>query len=306
MRDLSATVVVITVDRPDDVRRCLASFHGDLPATCDAVVVDASRTNDTEKVVGEFAGVRYLRSPVRNLCAQRNLGIRASDKNLVVFLDDDAIAQPGWLRELLASFDDPGIWAVGGAIHEEGLTLVPADSKPQMTANGPKQTITNWQTSEKTEVLNVEGGNMAIRREALLKIGGFDENLQRSRTGEAVEMSVRLRRAGGRILYNPQAAVQHCPGPTSSIYGYTRSSFDRRFLYWIGRNHAYSNTKNFFGRKEFFWYFFVHTFKFLLDQAVRLVKAIGSNLSVTAAHLLGKLVGFGVGLKWHLTQKGKS
>src|SRR5262245_17137579 len=89
----SASVVIITAERPKEVRNCLASFHRELLPNCDVIVVDASRGSETEKIAAEFAGVKYLRSPIQNLCAQRNLGMRASQKDVVVYLDDDAVAE---------------------------------------------------------------------------------------------------------------------------------------------------------------------------------------------------------------------
>ena len=74
-------------------------------------------------------------------------------------------------------------------------------------------------------------------------------------------------------------------------------------MYWVARNHAYSNTKLFFGRKEFFWYFIVHTEQFLFSQLVRLLRAVLNNLAVSAWHLAGKVSGFAAGMKWHLKTK---
>jgi GT2 family glycosyltransferase len=293
----SASVIVVTLNRPEDVRRCLASFHDTLPDHCEAIVVDASADDKTAAVVCEFPRARYLHSSVRNRCVQRNLGIQASNREVVAFLDDDCIAQPGWLTELLRGYTDPFILSVVGAIQEEGLEQFPTDQAPVLTAHGLTQPITNWPCPTTREVLNGQGGNMSFRRVAILEIGGFDSHYLVSASGEEPDVFVRLRRAGGRIWYTPDSLTLHRPAKTQ---GFTRSSFDRRFMFWLGYNHGYGNTKLFFGRREFFWYFGWDALRFLGRQLVRLLRSTGSIILVTGAHLLGRAYGFCKGLRWHL------
>src|SRR5574337_826661 len=96
----TVAIVIVTADRPTEVRRCLEALRPQLAGDCEVIVTDASHDDATMKVVGDFPGVRYLRSSVRNMCSQRNLGIRAAGKEIIAFLDDDTIPQPGWLAAL--------------------------------------------------------------------------------------------------------------------------------------------------------------------------------------------------------------
>jgi GT2 family glycosyltransferase len=293
----SASVIIITAGRPKELRRCLESLHSDLPQNCDIIIVDASPDNQTETLAKEFRGVRYLRSPQRNLSQQRNLGIEASDKEIIVFLDDDAVAHPNWLREMLAGYSSPEIASVVGAILQDDLPLVPADAKPFLTALGYKQPIVNWQTDKPQPVLNGQGGNMSFRRAVLDKVGYWDTTVRGGcNSGEDMDIFIKVRRAGGTIFYNPKAVVTHKPGPTP---GYARSQFNRHYMFWVGFNTAYGNTKHFLGRREFFWFFIVDALRFVLVQIARFFRAIANNILVTVYHLAGRACGFLVGLKWH-------
>jgi GT2 family glycosyltransferase len=293
----SASVILITHHRPLEMKRCLESFYDSLPSNCDLIVVDGSRDDKTKTLLQQFPRARYFFS-AHGIGAARNTGVRASDKDVVVFLDDDAIAEPGWLMALLSGYDNPAIACVCGAIKEDGIPSKPADAKPIPTAAGPKQPITNWQMTSVVEVSNGQGGNMSFRREAALKIGLWDENIYGgSCSVEDMDMFIRLRRAGGRILYTPRASIIHYPAVT---IGYERSTMDPRFMYWIGRNEGYLNAKLFLGRREFFGYYIGDSLRFVARQLVRLIAAVFGNFKVTAGYLFGKLCGLGVALKGHL------
>lgn len=302
MTNLSASVIIVTADRPAEVARCLKSFLPELPANSDTLVVDASGDDRTETTVRGFPGVRYVRSPRRNLCAQRNLGVRSSDKDVVAFLDDDAIADPGWLRELLAPYHDPAVASVAGGIREEGLPLVRPEQSLYQSALGPAQRIVNWQQPTMTEVVNGQGGNMSFRKSVLLQIGPWDEALRGGCwSGEDMDIYIRLRRAGGRVLYNPQAMVTHRPAATT---GYKRGKNNRHYMFWAGRNVAYNNTKHFLGRKEFFHYFLINTARYPWRRLINFCRLVANHLAVTLYHLAGRARGLCEGLVWHWKRRG--
>lgn len=292
--DPTIAIIIVTADRPAEVRRCLTALQPQLTDNVAVLVVDASADDAAEIVTRDFAQARYLRSPVRHMCAQRNLGTRAANAEVIAFLDDDAIPQPGWLAALRRGYDDPQIASVVGAVREDGL---PVGGAIQRTAFGRQQQIDNWACAAPVEVLNGRGANMSFRKSVLEQAGLFDENYRGHCNGEERDVFVRVRRTGGRILYQPDAVVIHQPGNTA---GYVRSRNDRRWVYWMARNNAYGNTKLFFGQREFFWYFIVDTLRFTAVQLGRVARNLGANLAVWIAFLSGKLVGLlaGVRARW--------
>jgi GT2 family glycosyltransferase len=292
----SVSIIIVTADRPAEVQRCLTALQPQLNATAEVLIVDASHDDATARLTATFPRGRYLRSPVRNMCAQRNLGVRAAGGDIVAFVDDDAIPQPGWLAALLAGYGDSQITSVVGAVREDGL---PVGGGTQRTAFGLQQQIDNWPQLQPTEVLNGRGANMSFRKATLEQAGWFDENYRGHCNGEERDVFVRVRRAGGRVLYVPAAAVIHQPGPTA---GYVRSRTNARYVFMMARNNSYGNAKLFFGRREFFWYFIVDTLRFTCEQLGRLLRNLGGNLAVLVAFLAGKLCGFASGLKYRLTK----
>jgi hypothetical protein len=148
----------------------------------------------------------------RGLSGARNAGVRATSGDIVVFLDDDAQARPGWLGTLLAAFE-PDVMAVGGSALPRWDRGRPAwfpeefDWVVGCTYRGSPR--------ERADVRNLLGANMSFRRAALQAAGGFEGRLGRVGTlpagGEETELCIRARRAlpAMRIILDPSAAVDH-------------------------------------------------------------------------------------------------
>lgn len=161
----------------------------------------------------------------RGLSGARNTGVRHAMGEIVVFLDDDARARPGWLRALARAFEDPAVIGAGGV------------AVPVWESRTP-----SWLPSEflwvvgcsyrglpltREEIRNPIGANMAFRRSVLEGVGGFTDGIGRvGRTPlgcEETELSIRARAAtGGRIVQIPDAEVEHRVSPDRTGWGYFR------------------------------------------------------------------------------------
>src|SRR5690606_12420090 len=85
----------------------------------EVVVVNGPSTDDTAAVLAEFAGdVRVASSPEVHLSKSRNIGIEAAAGDVVAFIDDDAIPEPGWLAELAAAYAAPEVGGAGGVVYD--------------------------------------------------------------------------------------------------------------------------------------------------------------------------------------------
>jgi hypothetical protein len=99
------SVVVMTFNRPDGLRRCLASLAAQTlnPLSFEVVVIDVSNPT-MEAVLAPFRHqLRLIHHPAPNqgVAANRNVGARAARSAVLAFLDDDCIASPAWLETLL-------------------------------------------------------------------------------------------------------------------------------------------------------------------------------------------------------------
>lgn len=116
--DVSASVVVATYDRPDDLRKCLRYLSAqESPRPVEIVVVDNHPASGlTPAVVAEFPGVVLVDEPRQGLAYARNAGFVAATGDILIATDDDVTIPAGWLEKIVAPFADPEVMAVTGNV----------------------------------------------------------------------------------------------------------------------------------------------------------------------------------------------
>src|SRR5262249_6969646 len=104
----TASVVVCTRDRTEDLANCLPDLQLLSAQGHDVIVVDSCPSDgSSERLVASYPAIRYLHEPRPGLDIARNRGLQAARGEIVAFTDDDAQVGTGWLPALLRNFDDP-------------------------------------------------------------------------------------------------------------------------------------------------------------------------------------------------------
>jgi glycosyltransferase involved in cell wall biosynthesis len=199
------TVVVPTRGRAAYLEVTLDSLRRQRTRTShELLVVDDGAADATAEVAERF-GVRVIRhGQRRSLNAARNTGLREAAAPLVAFVDDDVLVPPGWLDALVNGAErHPEAEAFGGPIRARFEGHAPRgcgrEDPPITTLElGP----------EDVDAEMVWGANFAVRRSAVERIGEFDESLDRAH-GDEEDWLLRLRAAGGRIVYLAGAGLEH-------------------------------------------------------------------------------------------------
>ena len=112
----SVSVVIATRHRPNLLDRCLHALHNQSVVPSGVIVVDNSAGDDATRAVTRVRSASYLVEPRRGVSRARNRGAREASSDVVAYLDDDAVPDPGWLAGLLPEFGDPRVAAVTGPI----------------------------------------------------------------------------------------------------------------------------------------------------------------------------------------------
>jgi glycosyltransferase involved in cell wall biosynthesis len=128
----------------------------------------------------------------------RNAGSRAASGDLVLFCDADDVADPGWVRAMVAALETAAV--VGGRLEVEAL------NEPRLLAWRSPPAQTHLPRAEGYLPFAM-GSNMGIRADLLRKLGGFDEGLDRS--GEEPELCWRAQLAGEDLVFAPDAVVHY-------------------------------------------------------------------------------------------------
>jgi glycosyltransferase involved in cell wall biosynthesis len=184
-------VVVPTRDRPALLAGCLAALCEAGVPTEDVVVVD-SASRDPEAIAPARAlGIAVLRCDRPGASLARNAGWRTTRHPIVAFVDDDVRVGPTWVQNITAPFADPRVVLVTGGVGVDAPVGDRAVATTDDVAGGRFGL-------ERTGHVGASA-NVAVRRDVLEVVGGFDELLGaggRFRAAEDLDLFDRLLRHG--------------------------------------------------------------------------------------------------------------
>ena len=199
---MDISVVVPTFNRRDIVCRSVAILlRQDFPSTdYEIIVVVDGSTDGTAAALTSLnpPHFRVIEQENRGLAGARNTGYRASHADLVLFLDDDMLCDPGLIAAHVEAHKERDPIVAFGAI------FLSNDSPPSLAAECFNREIGAFHLRRKRDpealwqMSDCVFGNASLPRELLNRFGGFDENF---RMREDFELGVRLFSAGVQPCY---------------------------------------------------------------------------------------------------------
>jgi cellulose synthase/poly-beta-1,6-N-acetylglucosamine synthase-like glycosyltransferase len=185
------------------------------------VIVADNGSKDRSVEIALEKGAAVVKGSRRGVAAARNAGVAAARGEIIVSIDADCVAAPGWLEGMVKGFDDPGIGCVAGAI--EPLEELRTSELRQFLIE--KKFLSQEQHVRHPFLPFAATANAAYRREVFGRIGLYDEEL---RSGEDKDLCWRMQlETVLRVVYVPEAVVFH-PYET-----------DAKALFRQKRTHAY-------------------------------------------------------------------
>jgi len=274
---IRASIIIPTYNRGKLLCDTLTNLIGQLPPDGEIIVVDQSDAVCSELmeiIRKNSTRAHYYKIFVKGLPHARNYGLKRALGEIIIFCDDDVIPGQHFIENHLRNYQEKDVGGVGGRIlpnehtavtpYQTGSEYHRRDAKTaghlsagKSKRNFPcafavhKQTgrirrwdahlIDNFDATERAYIDHAQGCNMSFRKEALVKAGGFDERFGGSAHLEETDLCLRIRRAGYKLVFDPEAALVHLKDTT----GGCRAENYKQWFYWYGHNTMLFFLKNF-------------------------------------------------------------
>jgi GT2 family glycosyltransferase len=237
------SAVIVHYRTPDETIAAARGVVATAPVSETLVVDNASGDAIRDLLSTEVPSARLVVEP-ENLGygAACNRGARETSRDFLLFLNSDAVVQPGAVDALVTALEgDPGAAVAGPRLENPDGTLQPSILRlPTLWrifcessglaflagGRGPFRghSATREDHSTPRRVESVKGAAMLVRRSAFEQVGGFDESF--FLYAEESDLAARLRHAGWSVLFEPSARVIHRGGASGgdALFGQLHQS----------------------------------------------------------------------------------
>ena len=214
------SIIIPTYNRAEMLRVTVESFLAqDYPNDCfEIIIVDNNSTDSTRMVAEKYSGrtdpvVSYLFERRQGVHYARNSAAKKARGDILYFTDDDMVAEPSLIAELVKVFDlDPHIGSATGKI--VGRFDVPP---PEWVRKYMVNNLLSLTGEDKPEELVISSDDIvyschqAVRREAFFSCGGFNpENTAGVWVGDGeTGLGIKMKQAGYRFAYTPKSVIYH-------------------------------------------------------------------------------------------------
>lgn len=211
----SASIVVCTRNRAESLRRCLGSLTRLEGLSAEIIVVDNGSGDDGTAEVAAGFDVRYVFESVPGLDRARNRGAAEATGEIVLYTDDDVEVDRCWASRLLEGFDDPLTVAVTGAVLAAAMDnegRIEFEKYAGFIRTLEPLVLDGTYTDPTSAGRAGAGASMAFRRNYLLSIAGFPEELdagQATSTGGDTYALYQALKDGLRVRFEPRALAFH-------------------------------------------------------------------------------------------------
>ena len=224
---MNASVIVPTYNRANPLHATLETLLGQEDvADYEVIVVDNGSTDPTKDVVTAYMGkehnaeLRYEFEAEPGLLAGRHRGAALARSEILVYVDDDILADRRWLSSVLAAFQDERVQIVGGPSRAE-FERPPPSWVEELWSVDPEGRRCEWLSlidlgdeSRPVDPRFVFGLNLSIRKRALHDLGGFHpdnipKHLQHYQGDGETGLTEEAARRSFMALYEPRASVRH-------------------------------------------------------------------------------------------------
>jgi len=226
-------VAICTRNRVRFLKRAVESVLPQMTGETELLIVDNASTDETPEVAARLAAdnprVKVCREEELGLSVARNTALLRSPSRWVIFLDDDAVAEDGWLDAYRGFFFAPPtehIAVVGSSV------LMDYETPPPRWLNAIDKYDLGSVTRRIPGQAGLWGCNIAYLRQAAIEAGKFNKDLGHKGAligaGEEIDLTLRLEKAGYEVWWLAKGQIRHCVAAERMQWGWRlRSQFNQ-------------------------------------------------------------------------------
>lgn len=212
MSDIPVSVVIVSRGRPAALTRCLTGVSQLIYPHFEVIVVADPDGIGAANALGFANDLKLVACDEANISVARNAGVAAAAGEVVAFIDDDAVPEPTWLSHLAAAFEDVQVMAAGGFVRgRNGISFQWKANSIDVTGGAKPLDVDEREPTVLSptpdHAIKTEGTNMAMRRDVLVEIGGFDPAFRFFL--DETDLNMRLAKLGHATAIVPLAEVHH-------------------------------------------------------------------------------------------------
>ena len=227
---LKTSVLVPSFRRPDLLENCLRSLDRQTITPDEVLVVWQGDDTPTRQMAEQLSGslsipVQPIHLPEPGIVPAENAALDQARGDVILLIDDDAVAEPDWIERHLRHYADPTVGAVGGP----AVNYLPDGSRLPIRTVEPIGKVTllgkmignmydhpdSWRSHPAREVNHLVGYNMSLRRCAF---DHFEARLKRYWQMFEADATLQVQARGLRVLFDPAIVVEHHLRPRDSAY----------------------------------------------------------------------------------------
>ena len=206
--NLFVSVVVPTFNRADILEKTISFLLKQTYLDYEIIIIDQSSCPDTKKFEKNSDIIKYTHIKEKGVSNARNVGIKKSKGDIILFLDDDIIPDNDLILHHVQGYRDKKVGCVAGRAIEEPDVLTNTNITGCTVALSGR-VLRNFRSVSRRYIHAALGANMSFLKEAIDKTGLFDTRFIGSSQFEEADYCYRLRKSGYSILYEPEALVNH-------------------------------------------------------------------------------------------------
>lgn len=224
---VKVSVIVITYNRSDLLASSLKSILNQEYKGYELVVVDDGSIDKTKafvkKLQRDYKNIRYFYQEHKGYSAARNLGLKKSKGDIILFTDDDCIVEKMWIKKILKRFkENPSVAAVGGSIS-------PIENSKISWAHYILN-FSSWHPKNKTAYIkDIPTANIAYKKKMIE--GMYFPKLPKNISYEDSLFNFELIKQGKKILFDPSIRVYHLAPDSIESFLKGQKKRGENFLY---------------------------------------------------------------------------